>query len=136
MYLEVNGSVLDEPVSNELIENAVYSLTGDGDSFLILSDDEMTYIQASGDARRGFTLEYQDGSLEQHYYCTDTDIPAGKVIDAFRSYFAQEDDWKNKHLWQREEQTANVSPGIVRRAVVIIILAILVLIAWPFINAS
>jgi len=44
MYLEINGNAVNEPVSDELIEKTVYSLTGEGDSFLILSIDEMTYM--------------------------------------------------------------------------------------------
>ena len=136
MYLEINGSAVDEPLSDELIEKSIYSLTGDGDSFLILSLDEMTYMQASGYPGRGFVLEYQDGSLEQHYYCADPDISAGKVIDAFRSYLARDDKWRKRYLWKREHQGANISPAIARNIVIFVIGATLAFIAWQYINSA
>ena len=136
MYLEINGNAVNEPVSGELIEKMVYSLTGEGDSFLILSVDEMTYIQASGDPSGGFTLEYQDGSLEQHYYCADPDISADKVIDAFSSYLDRNDDWRKRYLWKREHQGTNTGQGIARYLVVFIIVAMLTFIAWRYSNSA
>ena len=38
--------------------------------FAILSNDKLTYIQASGSAKDGFLLEYQEGNTDQHYYST------------------------------------------------------------------
>ena len=136
MYLEINGNVVNEPVSDELIEKTVYSFTGEGDSFLILSVDEMTYMQASGDPGGGFVLEYQDGSLEQHYYCADPDISAGKVTDAFRSYFARDDKWRKKYHWQREREGANAGTSIVKYLILFFMAAILAFVAWKYTNPA
>ena len=134
MYLEINGNAVTEPVSDELIEKKVYSLTGEGDSFMILSVDEMTYMQASGDPRGGFMLEYQDGSLEQHYYCADTDISAGKVTDAFRSYLAGDGKWRKKYHWKRENEGGNPGSGIIKYVVLFCMVAILAFVAWKYTN--
>ena len=135
MYLEINGNAVNEPVSDELIEKTVYSFTGEGDSFMILLVDEMTYMQASGDPGSGFVLEYQDGSLEQHYYCADSDISAGKITDAFRSYLAQDDKWRKKYHWKREYAEANAGAGIVKYLILLCIAAILAFVAWKYINS-
>ena len=136
MYLEINGNAVNEPVSDELIEKTVYSLTGEGDSFMILSVDEMTYMQASGDPRGGFVLEYQDGSLEQHYYCADPDISAGKVTDAFRSYLAQDDKWRKKYHWNRENEGAKAGAGIVKYVILFCVAAIFAFVAWKYTNPA
>ena len=136
MYLEVNGNVVNEPVSDAMIEKTVYSLTGQGDSFMILSVDEMTYMQASGDQSGGFVLEYQDGSLEQHYYCADPDISAGKVTDAFRSYFARDDKWRKKYHWQRGNGESNNATGIVKHVILFFMAAILAFVAWKYTNPA
>ena len=136
MYLEINGNVVNEPVSDELIEKTVYSFTGEGDSFLILSVDEMTYMQASGDPGGGYVLEYQDGSLEEHYYCADPDISAGKVTDAFRSYFAKDDEWRRKYMWERENQATNIGAGYARYIIAFVIVVTLAFIAWQYTNST
>ena len=84
MQLEVNGHEIDEPLTADLIEQAIFAMTGESDSFVILSRDRMTYIQVAGGPRTGFLLEYQEGSLEKHYSCTELDLGTSDVIQAFQ----------------------------------------------------
>ena len=44
-------------------------------------------------------LEYQDGSLGQHYLCVeDTDIT--QVINAFILYLHSDERWKTQLMWE------------------------------------
>ena len=101
MQLTVDGDVLDQPVTNELITQAFASMAGKGEFFIILAHDEMTYIQTSGSSEAGFVLEYQDGSIEKHYSCTDTQLSADRVIEALQRYFNNHGRWKSDFTWEQ-----------------------------------
>jgi hypothetical protein len=72
------------------------------DEYLILSKDEMTYIQTaiSDYQEEGFIIEYQEGSLSNHFITVDKNIPVEKVVIAFISYLNCDDDWKTSFEWE------------------------------------
>ncbi|HBI45496.1 MAG TPA: hypothetical protein DDY78_21970 [Planctomycetales bacterium] len=94
------------------LENAPAVINPDGDAitsslaavrgFAILSRDEMTYIQTSGPAGEGFTLEYQDGDTDRHYRCPD-ELSLERVTQAFVSYARGTDSWKTSLPWVKED---------------------------------
>ena len=129
MKLVVNGGPVDKPVSDKLIEESIYSLAGEGDSFIILSKDEMTYMQTSGDVKNGFILEYQNGSLEQHFSCINPELTTKQVIKAFQSYHAQDGKWKTELSWGKEELESASSGGTIY-IVLILILVVTGFIIW------
>ncbi len=98
--LIVNGSTLEAPVTAELIERSIHSLTGDGDSFAILARDSQVYIQTSGGPKDGFVLEYRDGSEAEHYASRNTGLSADAVILAMQRYFANDSRWKTDIEWE------------------------------------
>jgi hypothetical protein len=67
----------------------------EGDRFAILSKDPQTYVQTLSTAD-GFQLEYQDGSIAEHYHCTREDLSAAEVIEVFRDYLAGDIFWKRR----------------------------------------
>lgn len=96
--------VIHDP-SPEQISAVIEGLAPGGDSFAILATDadELTFIQAIGSPSEGFSLEYQDGSLDLHFECTSQDLTAEHVVLAFRSYRRGEPAWKTAFAWQRLE---------------------------------
>ncbi len=100
MKLILNGDPLDSTVDDGLIMRSIYSLTGEGDSFAILSKDDMTYIQTAGGPNSGFILEYQDGSLDKHFTCTNQNLTAAQVVNAFQSYTKQDGRWQQEFEWE------------------------------------
>lgn len=68
------------------IREAIRSLSGGHDSFVILSRDDQHYIQAAGGGSEGFILEYREGAWDRHFRCQDTALPGEAVTEAFISY--------------------------------------------------
>ena len=99
-----DDQVIHDP-SPEQVSAVIEGLPPGGDSFVILADDadEMTFIQAMGSPAEGFGLEYQEGSLDQHFECTSQDLTAEHVVLAFRSYLRGETAWKTAFTWERME---------------------------------
>ena len=77
----------------------------DGGSFAILSlsRDNLTYVQALGNRTEGFILEYQSGSLDQHYRSTEDNLNLSTVTDVFQLYAAEDSSWQSRTKWQRED---------------------------------
>ena len=96
----VNGDAVEEPITAELIDRSIRSLTGDGDSFAILARDAQVYIQTSGDPKNGFVLEYRDGSEAEHYTCVNSELTADEVINAMQRYLNNDSRWKTDIEWQ------------------------------------
>jgi hypothetical protein len=65
----------------------------DGEGFAILGVTEMTYVQVSGDAARGFDLEYQDGAVAQHYRALRQDYTLDEIVAVFADYRDGTIDW-------------------------------------------
>lgn len=100
MNLDINGEPFKGLVNKEQITEALSSLTGVGDSFVILSQDDMYYIQTCGDKTSGFHVEYREGSEDMHFECTQT-LSLQETIEVFHSYFEGSDDWKSRYPWKK-----------------------------------
>lgn len=103
MELNVNGNLFAAEATEEDIHLGLVQLTGDGDSFAILGVDEMTYIQTSGWPQAGFDLEYQAGSVEEHFRCTDANVSLDMVRQAFNAYLSEDDSYLSSCKWERIE---------------------------------
>ena len=102
MNLETNtGRKLADPSASQIADELA-ALPG-GDSFAILSRDELTYVQAAGARTEGFVLEYQTGSIDQHYRSTDSNLPLSTVTDVFQRYAAEDDSWQSRTAWRRDD---------------------------------
>lgn len=65
-------------------------------SFVILSKSPKSYIQANVTC-----LEYQDGSLERHYFCPPEYLCSAKIQKAFLSYAQDCPWWEKQILWKK-----------------------------------
>ena len=76
-----------------------------GQQFAILTERELTYLQCArrNDEADDYVLEYQAGSLDEHYVATDTDITLERVISAFLRYRRGDASWWNEFHWQKME---------------------------------
>jgi hypothetical protein len=70
-------------------------------NYVILERDPMTYIQASGDPDIGFILEYQAGSLDQHYQSVRGDLTLQTIFETFSSYLRGKGDWREFAAYER-----------------------------------
>jgi len=93
MRIESPTLGLDERASEKTISCAVLDLKGKDDPFLILSRDSMTYMQTVWTAD-GFIIEYQDGSISEHYVGDDF-LSADTVTVALTGYLNGNDKWRS-----------------------------------------
>ena len=104
MKLEICGERTIVDPSDEDIRSALGGLdAGSGDAFVILGATDLTYIQASGDRRRGFDLEYQKGSVDRHHRATNESIFIDDVAAAFIAYRNRNESWKSRFEFERVE---------------------------------
>jgi hypothetical protein len=101
-----NGAVYEDP-DETTISAVIQGLAeeNEDEAFAILDQDEMTYIQTAieeddeSDLGYGFVLEYQDGSLEEHYECDDGLLSEDEVIEAFTFYAEGDKRWRTGYTW-------------------------------------
>ena len=101
LEIGIGPKFLHDP-SPEEIEEALRSLPGGDFSHAILSQDSMTYIQTAGGPYEGFVLEYQEGSLDKHYICTDSNLGLDVVIRALQLYAQGDERWRTELEWERQ----------------------------------
>lgn len=85
--------------TTEQITIGLEELTGFGDSFAILSESEMSYIQTSGGQATGFLVEYQVESLDDHHRSLREDLPLETVQALFLAYAEGDDSWRSAIEW-------------------------------------
>ena len=101
MQLECeSGLTVDSPIETDLSRI-------EGEEFAILSKDDGTYIQCAEDTEspQEYVLEYQNGSLDEHYQAVDSRISLERVLDAFKKYLNNDDSWLNDFQWERMDLT-------------------------------
>ena len=139
MDLVLNGETLSGTATDRLIEESIRSLTGEGDSFAILSQAPQIYIQTSGGPSYGFVLEYRDGSADEHYSCSNSKLTVDEVIRAFQSYLAEDGKWKSELEWEPQVfgYSPDASSGGAKFGLVGIAIAVLiVLVIWKLFTSA
>ena len=100
MKLETEtGATFDNP-SAEQIDSALRDLVESGGGFAILSELEQVYIQTAENGMGECTLEYREGSEENHYCSTSEELSIDEVIKAFQDYAHSHNVWKNRFQWR------------------------------------
>ncbi len=64
---------IENPDKSDIIKG-IKDLGNTMDEFAILAKTDLTYIQTSGNRNDGYTVEYQDGSIDKHFIATDNNI--------------------------------------------------------------
>ena len=90
------------------ISKVLAGLDGKRNLVATLAREEVTYLQASGSAATGFTLIYQDGSLERRYRSAETTVPLGRVTQAFHQYLRGEEGWREGVRWEEDRERLEI----------------------------
>jgi hypothetical protein len=103
MELTTNHGVKKGAFTDAQIREALMSLNidRDGEGFAIFARDEMTYVQAGGDSKAGFDLEYQDGGTDRHYRASRTDYSIDEIVSIFSQYRDGSLDWNSVGEWEQ-----------------------------------
>jgi hypothetical protein len=75
----------------------------EGEEFAILAVDDDTYMQCAEQQDRPYeyVLEYQDGSLHQHYRAVDEPITQERVLAAMAKYLRGDASWRDEFEWEK-----------------------------------
>jgi hypothetical protein len=127
MKLELGvGRTLDGPDA-ETIALSLAELDWEEDIFAKLSRDERNYIQATGNHREHFIVEYQDGSEERFFQASEK-VNIEAVKSAFVAYSRGDSSWQSSFRWQRVDPQVNRG----RLRAVLTVIGVIVLIAFFF----
>ncbi len=93
----------DQPILKNIeADELIKAMQGFGahlDDYAVLSQNDLTYLQAAVSDEGEFILEYQVGSIKEHYIADRTDISEEEVLRAFLSYLAGDNEWKDAYNW-------------------------------------
>lgn len=93
-----DGTVYEEPTP-EVIRSVLQELGYPGTEFVILGRSDQIYIQSYADSEQHCSLEYRDGSEEQHFRCPDQYLSVEQVTEAFLGFASLQEDWLDKFFW-------------------------------------
>lgn len=136
MQIQVTGQQFSDAVTEPEIDEALALLTGEGgEAFAILSETEMTYMQASGWPEVGFDLEYQEGSLESHFRCTREPLTLQDVARAFKQYLRGDPSYKQELPWEQDEEVASMAApkrqgASIQWVLILAVVALIILALW------
>ena len=91
------------------ITKVLAGLDGQRNLVATLAREEATYLQATGSDAAGFTLVYQEGSLERRYRSAETTLPLARVTQAFQQYFRGEPGWRDGLRWEADRERLEVT---------------------------
>ncbi len=129
MELTVGGRPAIQDPSDYQIVDSLQWLGASSDTFAILSKTEMTYIQTAGTFDDGFVLEYQLGSIDQHFRSESDSLPLETVSEAFLLYAAGDPAWQQVTSWQKEDLGGASTPLWPIVAVVLVAAAVVAYLA-------
>lgn len=72
----------------------------EGEEFAILSIDADTYMQCADQEEGEYLLEYQTGSIDQHFGAVDKPITLDRVMAAFGKYLNNDPSWVDDFKWE------------------------------------
>jgi hypothetical protein len=107
LTLEI-GTVLNNPTAAQ-IDKALRSLNWlEDNSFAVLAVEDWTYMQTAEEDNPDyqepyFVLEYQEGSLEEHYHAVDGPLTLEQVIEAFQKYAHGDESWREDFEWEKQD---------------------------------
>lgn len=72
-----------------------------GDCEYIILQDDNRFLQAAGDIKSGYALEYNDGSDSFQFRATNRNISNDDLTSAFVSYLNGDASWRGKFTWEK-----------------------------------
>ena len=102
MKLECAETISSANATEADIRSAFADDNGRGE-FVILSEADQMFIQASGEGDGPYTLEYREGGDDRHFQCA-RDVKKTEVEAAFLKYLRRDAAWKTDFQWKALEK--------------------------------
>lgn len=97
MKLECAGSISSIDVTDAEIRSA-FKNDHDRGEFIILSKEDQVFLQAAGESDGPYTLEFREGSDEQHFQC-ERKLNKVEVESVFLKYLSGDTTYKADFKW-------------------------------------
>lgn len=94
MKLELESGAIIDPVAVADLERI------EDEEFAILSQTEFTYLQCACDGPDEYILEYQEGSVAEHFAASDAPFTFAEIHAAFVKYLEGDPSWKQDFQWE------------------------------------
>ena len=102
MKLTTEGRIASANVTEEELLNAFQDDTGRSE-FIILTQSDQVFIQATGDYPGAFMMEYREGDNTHHFQCTQS-VLKENVQSVFMKYLKEDNSWKTDFEWKQLEK--------------------------------
>jgi len=127
--LTTHDTRFDDPDS-ATIAKILAELDGDRHVLVTLGESDLTYLQVTGGGPMGLALEFQEGSLDQHYRSTNPDLPLALVTDLFQRYARGDQSWREEVEWVHVPYVPHRVPWHSTWVGYIVILGIVATLIW------
>ena len=102
LTMEGENYGIKDPTESDIRRVIQAIAKGEQDLAILIKDgNEDNYIQTADGGRGRLLLEYQDGSVDQHYGAVSRELKAEQVIDVFLAYMRGESAWKSQFVWEK-----------------------------------
>jgi hypothetical protein len=106
---EVEGAAPIDNPTPEQVEQGLRTLEPANRDYAILEQQASTYLQTAPNGDGTYLLEFQDGSLDQHYRASRP-LQLDDLIGAFGAYRRQDASWRSRYEWQKIDATPHPAP--------------------------
>lgn len=90
---------IDETATHALIKQCVTSTMKNENAFVILSENDLTYIQALS-VPEGLIVQFQEGSLSKHFEF-EIYMSRPKTIEMMNRYLERDPNWKSNFVYHK-----------------------------------
>ncbi|HYB41229.1 MAG TPA: hypothetical protein VEL75_05630 [Candidatus Methylomirabilis sp.] len=112
------------------IAEVLATLDGGRHILATLAESELSYVQASGSVQKGFSLDYQEGSLDRHYRSRAEDLPLDRIVRAFQRYSHGDETWREGFDWVHMPHVPQRTPWFSTWIGYLIVLGIVIALIW------
>ena len=96
------------PATSDSISELIFRLVGAQDPFAIVAQSEKTFAQVLW-TDAGFVLEYQTGSIDQHFRSERSDFTVQEIVTILTAYVVDPSNWTQGIAFARMDVPAPFS---------------------------
>jgi hypothetical protein len=129
LSLTTHDTRFDDPDA-ATVARILAALDGDRHVLVTLGRSDLTYVQASGSARTGLALEYQEGSIDRHYRSEGGLVPLETATDIFQRYARDDHSWRAALAWEHVPHVPKKIRWYSTWVGYVVILAVVAVLVW------
>ncbi len=97
-----NGNMIENPTQKDIV-SILSALDHRKHPFVKLKENNLKYMQANIHLFGYYSLEYQNGSIHEHYVCKVFPLSLDTIKDILEDYMYEGSAWRAKLEWEKVE---------------------------------